>query len=278
MTTPTPTLAATTTHTDPLPVRHVAPLVNPAPGGLFAVTTWTDHAAPLRWLPSGFEIRPSNVGGELASGVWAASWCAQLADLGPDDLKVGARPELLDPFTAITTWAADACDLTADSRAEVRERAQQVHRIREPVMVAREFSTRLLADAGVPTEVEHIGEAVAAIETELAVQNLTGVIHAAPRWLAEAAERNLAIRSAGGIGWTTPGGARWVFDGGYADGLGDVLVVTMPTFGWRGPVELREAIEPSANSYAAISERSLVVTYEANFGAVQIVPPAPVTP
>ena len=54
------------------PVKFDAPLVNPAPGGLYPVTSWSDATEdePTRWLPSGVEVRGYNYGGEGAFGVW----------------------------------------------------------------------------------------------------------------------------------------------------------------------------------------------------------------
>lgn len=265
MTTPTAVLA---------PVRFTAPLVNPNPQGLYAATTWTEETGPTRWLDSGVEVRGANFGGDQASGVWGASWCASLADLGPDDIKTGDRPGILDPFEAVTVWAFDSCDLTAPSRAEVRARAAQVFRLEEQTAVEREFSERLLSDAAATpegiTSAADLTLAIGQLEAAFALTNTVGVIHLGAQWAAVAAESRLLVRS--GIGFTTPLGHRLVFGGGYTDGLGGTLVATSPTFGWRNAVTVRESIDERHNLFLAIAERSLVVGYEACVGAVAVVP------
>lgn len=252
------------------PVRFDAPLVNPAPGGLYSVTSWTEAAEgeALRWLPSGVEIRAHNYGGEDAFGVWEAPWNAATADLTEDDVKTGERPEWLDPFEPVTVWASDECDLTAPSRAEVRTRAAQNLRLLEPVAVERKFAARLLADAGTPDGVASVVEAVGAIEDAFAVTNTLGFIHARPGFLAPAVAANLVVRSSAGL--KTPGGHSWVFGGGYVDGLADTIVATSLTFGWRGEVALRDAPDLQHNRFVAIAERSVVVGYEALIGAVTV--------
>lgn len=134
MTTPTAVLA---------PVRFTAPLTSPQ--GLYLATMWTGEIGPTRWLDSGVEVRGDNYGGESASGLWDADWCTPPALDGPR--KEGERPGILDPFTPITVWSYDECDLIAPSRAEVRQRGQQVFRLEEQTAVEREFAERLLADA-----------------------------------------------------------------------------------------------------------------------------------
>lgn len=254
-----------------MPVRFDAPLVNPSPPGLVAATSWQDagEGEPLRWLDGGVEINKFNYGAEESFGVWGAAWCAQEADLGPDDVKVGAgRPDNLDSFLALTTWASDECDLTAPSQAEVRVRAQQNFRLLEPVALEREFAARLLDDAGTPTAAADLVAAVGLLEDAFAETNTVGMIHARPGWAAVAAEAQLIVRS--GAALKTPLGHTWVFGGGYVAGLADTLVATSPTFGWRGPVALRESDDPQHSRFYAIVERSLVVGYEALIGAVEI--------
>lgn len=254
-----------------LPVPFTPPAVNPAPNGLYPATTWLPQDGPTRWLDSGVEFRPSgNYGGSESFGVWTADWCASLDDLDPDDLKVALRPDVPDPFLALTIWAADECDVTAPSRAEVRERAMQVFRLEEQNGVEREFSARLLADAGTPAAVDDITEAVSKLEDELGATNTVGFIHASTGWAARAAQANLLVRN--GLGFTTPLGHRWIFGGGYTAGLGQKLVATSQPFGWRTEVALREAVDPKADSFIAIAERSLVIGVEATIGAVNVTP------
>jgi hypothetical protein len=253
------------------PVVFDAPLVNPSPGGLFAVTSWTDagEGEALRWLPSGVEIKPFNYGGEDSFGVWTADWCASEGDLEPENLKRSAgRPHPLDPFVAVTTWASDECDLSAASRAEVRLRAAQNHRLREPVAVAREFAARLLDDAGTPDTAADIVGAVSQLEASFAETNTVGHIHASPVWAASAAQAQLLRYS--GSRLSSPLGLTWVFDGGYVDGLGDTLVGTSQPFGWRGPVSISDAEKAEEGTFYALVERSLLVGYEALVGAVTV--------
>ena len=253
-----------------LPVSFEAPLVNPSPGGLYAITSWADTAAgdPTRWLASGVAVRTHNFGGEAAFGVWTSDWCASPGDLTAADIKDGTRPADGDPFDPITVWAYDECDLTAPSQAEVRARAQQNLRLLEPVAVEREFAARAKIDAGTAVAVTGLTAALSALESALAKTNTVGVIHASPAYAAVASQLNLLVR--GGTGLLTPLGHRWCFGGGYADGLGAVLVATSPVFGWRDAVAVREAIQAETNTFAVVAERSVVVGYEKAVGAVTV--------
>lgn len=179
------------------PVRFDPPLINPSAPGLWSVTQWTESEEPLRWLPLGVEIRPWNFGFDALFGVWAAEWCARESDLGPEDVKAPAdRPAPLAAFAAITTWAADECDLTAPSRDEVRSRASLVHRLQEPLAVEREFAARMLDDAGTVSDTaSDIVGAVGHLEDLLAETNSYGFIHARPSWAASAAQANLIVRT-----------------------------------------------------------------------------------
>lgn len=251
------------------PVRFDAPLVNPSMPGLWSATQWTESEEPLRWLPSGVEIRPWNFGFEDSFGVWAAAWNARESDLEPDDVKAPAdRPEGLPAFAAITTWAADECDLSAPSRDEVRTRAAQIHRLREPIAVEKEFAARLLDDAGTAVDATDVVEAIGHLEDLFAQTNTNGFIHAAPSWAVRAAQANLIVRS--GTGLKTPLGHAWVFGGGYGAQLGDKLVATSQPFGWRGLVSVKTAEKLEHNRFYAMAERSLVVGYEALIGAVAV--------
>ncbi|PBD11481.1 hypothetical protein LIX17_06805 [Mycobacterium avium subsp. hominissuis] len=266
MTAPTPT-----TYTDMLPVRFVAPLLNPAPNGLFAATQWTDESGPLRWLDSGVEIRGENYGGDDAFGVWDADWCSP-PDPATAARKEGERPGWLDPFAPITVWAYDQCDITAPSRAEVRRRAQQILRLQEQNAVEREFAARLLIEAAAtPGGIETAASlklAIGYLEGVLAQTNTVGVIHIGAQWVAQGVElfkRNGAV-------FSSPGGHTVVIGGGYVDGLGDILVATSQPFGWRDTPSLREAIDERHNIFAAIAERSFVVGVEAVVAAAAVTP------
>ncbi|WP_301121055.1 hypothetical protein [Mycolicibacterium fortuitum] len=254
------------------PVVFDAPLVNPAPNGLFGATQWTDEDGPLRWLPSGVDVRVFNYGGGTQFGVWEHPYCTPESALDPEtDAKRGVRPDFPDTFLALTTWAADECDLLKRSRDEVRVRAQQVHRLQEPNQVEKTLAARMLADAGTPGTAAGMVAALGYLEGALARTNTVGFIHASAEWAAFAAYANL-IRFNGNR-MVTPLGHTWVFGGGYVDALGATLVATSPTYGWRGPVETRDAPSLSVNEFKAVTERSLVVGYEALVGAVTVTAP-----
>ncbi|BBY67760.1 hypothetical protein [Mycolicibacterium helvum] len=259
------------TYSAMLPVRFAPPPLNPSPNGLYAATEWIPESGPTRWLDSGIEMRPvGNYGGGQSFGVWVADWCASLDDLTPEDRKAALRPQIGDPFAAMTVWAADECDLTAPSRAEVRQRAAQVFRLEEQNAVERQFATRLLADAGSPGSAGDLVDAVSALEDALGRTNTLGFVHASTGWAARAARDNLLTRT--GTGFTTPLGHRWVFGGGYIDGLGDTLVATSQPFGWRSEVQLRDAIDAHNNTFIAVAERSAVIGYEKLVGAATVTP------
>ena len=250
------------------PVPFEPPLVNPAPNGLFGVAQWTEESGPLRWLPGGVDVRVFNYGGGTQFGVWTADWCAAESDLDETDVKDGVRPDFPDTFLAVTTFATDKCDLLERSRAEVRVRAQQVHRLQEPNQVEAELAGRMLSDAGVPVGVSGVVDAVGRLEAALAKTNTVGLIHASAALAASAVQANLVRYQGGKL--VSPLGHTWVFGGGYVDALGEVLVATSPVFGWRGPVELRDAPSMDVNEFVAVAERSLVVGYEAMVGAVTL--------
>lgn len=266
---------------DLLPIEFVAPLLTPSSAhGLYAATVFTDTTDPnaaLRWLPSGVQIRVRNIGsGELASGVWEAAWCASPDDLTEDDLKTGTRPDDPDPFTATTVWTFDQTgDLRPPALDEVRERVRHTFALHEPGHVEREFATRLLADAGTPTPASALAEAVGALEEAFAATSTTGLIHARVGLLAIAEAGRLILRDPAAPGvLRTPAGHRWVFGGGYAAAsLGDSLVATTPTFGWRGPIEVRETTKHAWNRFLAIAERSTLIGYEGIIGAAEVSTP-----
>lgn len=249
-------------------VEFHPPLVNPSPGGLYSATNWTDEVEPLRWLADGVQVRTHNYGGESAFGVWTADWCAGPDDLAEGDLKTGTRPGDPGPFDPITVWAYDECDLTAPSQTEVKERAAQNLRLMEQVAVEREFAARAKLDAGTPGTAADLVEAVSKIEAAFSKTNTVGLIHASPACAAGLARYGLATRS--GTGLRSPSGHLFVLGGGYVEGLGTTLVGTSPTFGWRGPVAVRDTLDLPKNAYVAIAERSVVVGYEKAVAAVKI--------
>lgn len=253
-----------------LPVRFQPPRTTPTSRGLFAATTWTESEPgdPVRWLAEGVEFDLLNYGGNDAFGVWGADWCAAPDDLTGDDVKEGTRADGLDPFPAMTVWAFDACDLTAPSRAEVRDRAARVLALREQTAVERQLAGRLTTDAGTPVAADDIVAAVGALDNVLTDSGTVGVIHAPATLAASAAARSLLIRDGGVL--RTPLGNRWVFGSGYVGELDDTLVATSPTYGWRNPAAVRDVVKVEWNLAVAIAERSFVVGYEAALGAATI--------
>lgn len=265
------------------PVEFIPPLVQPFhPHGLDAVTRWdeTSSAQAARWLPSGVQIRQRSHRDPGAFGVWGAPWCVGVEDLDPeDDVKTGPPPEDddPDPFEAMTVWAFDRLqecgNLSADDRAQTVERARHTFALKEPIAVETELAARMLADAPSPTDVDDIVAAVGHLEQTFAAAGTVGLIHARAGLLAVAEDRRMIMRDPAEPGiLRTPMGLRWVFGAGYATPLGDKLIGTSQTYGWRDEIEVREAIQYEANQFIAIAERSVVVGYEALIGAVEIAP------
>ena len=254
--------------TGPAPVYFDPDLVNPSPNGLYAATSWADDGEPNRWLTAGVVIRPHNYGGEAASGVWHGTWNTPPGD---GSTKTGVRPDMFpDAFDPIVVWAEDDCDPTLASQAEVLKRAQQNLRLLEQIDVEKDFSTRLLADAGTIAGVDSIVAAVSQLEAMIGDTNTIGQIHASTEWAAYAAQAQLIVRTGNVL--RTPLGHLWVFGGGYRTGLSDVLVATSPTYGWRGAPAVRTATDFETSGFHAIAERALVVGYEKAIHAVQITP------
>lgn len=266
------TFAATTTANAPLPQLYVPPLRGAAPGGLWYSVPWVEDDG-AHWSVAGKLFRSSvtgNYAGELASGVWNADWCGEPGS-GDPQLKTGVRADDPEAFLPITTWAFDSCDLTEASRAEVQSRVQQIFRVREPLMVAREFAYRLLADAGAATAVTDLVDAVAEVESVFADHNATGVVHVSPRLLTHLAAALVVSRSGGG--WVTPSGHTVIADGGYAPVLGDTtLVLTSAVYGWRSAVQVRQIPVPEENRTVAIAERTVLLGYEEPLGSIEVTP------
>jgi len=251
------------------PVVFDAPLVNPAPNGVFGAVTWVEEAGPLRWLGGGVDVRVLNYGGGPSFGVWQADPFALDGDLEAEDVKTpGARPADPDTFQHFTSWAADYCALTASAQAETLQRALQTHRLQEQTAVEAFLVDRLLTDAGTVFPASDIVHAVSEIEGLFAATSTVGVIHASAKLAAYAVKNDLAKQS--GSRWVSPLGHQWVFGGGYMTGLGDTLVATSPLFGWRGPAVPREVVKADWNRHYVIVERSLVVGYETALGAASM--------
>ncbi len=288
-------------------VEWEVPLANPSAPGLYAVTIWTDTAldAPSRFLGLGVRFRVHNYGGEQAFGVWESEWCVD-----PDDqVKHGVRPEFLDPFTPITVWAYDECDLTLQSTLDIESRALQNLRLLEQIAVERELAQRLLIDADTydsgsslglyeppfpSPSGDHLYEPYTTTTDPKLYPRAAGNIVDVPDIVAAVSrvEAQLAMTNTYGVihagaQWAayaarynlivrsgtslkTPSGHTWAFGGGYVKGLENVIVGTSPTYGWRDQVQYREAIDPFRSLRIGIAERSLLVGYEHCTGGVRI--------
>ncbi len=261
------------TTTPVLDVHHfAAPAVAPLPTGLYAATDWQ---AQGRFF-NGVEVKGDNYGGELAFGIWGASWCKVPPLFDPEaaegtpgsERKYGVRPPELPPFDAVTVWAFDQCDLTAPSRREVEARAAQILKLEEQTAVEREFAIRLLEDAGTPVVKPNLRAAVGYLEGQAAKANTPVWFHIGAQWAAQ--ELGLFVQT--GTRFVSPLGHTWVIGGGYVEGLVNTIVATSQPFGWRNAPEVRTAIAERANRYAAIAERTVAIGYEAVIGAVQVAP------
>lgn len=267
------------------PVEFTPPVAAPAwPLGLDTATTWTEAADgdALHWLPSGVQVRLRSYREPGAFGIWGAPWCVSPDDLDPEaDIKTGppVADDDPDPFEAQTVWAFDRLqecgNLSAFDRGQAVERARQTFALRGPIAVETEFATRLLADAPSPTDVDDLVAAVGHLEQTFAATGTAGLIHARVGLLARAEHLRLVVREPGtepgspGV-LRTPAGHRWVFGAGYATPLGNTLIGTSPTYGWRDEVAVREVIQYEQNQFVTIAERSVIVAYEAVIGAAVI--------
>lgn len=249
------------------PMSFDPPLLNPSAYGLYAATDWQAEGES-RWL-NGVEFRPAgNYSDQLASGLWGGAWCGQPA---AGMLKTGERTAPPEVFQAMTVWAYDECDLTAQSRAEVERRAAQILRLEEQYLVEREFAERLkldAADLGTPQTATSFKAAVGYLEGAAAITGTIAYFHAGAQWASQ--EWGLVIKA--GTRWTSPLGNVWVFGGGYVEGLDDMIVATSQPFGWRDAPTTRTAIDERHNIFAAVAERSVNIGYEAAIAAVTITP------
>lgn len=252
------------------------PLQNPSPYGLYAATEWQPPLAPGN-SPEGAAVRHlhgvqfksvGNYGGSSAFGQWPDDSCVGGATI-TDELKTGTRPGDPDPFAAATLWAYDECDARPVTRTEVETRVAQVFRLEEQIAFEAEFADRLLEDVTTTGAVTSLKEAVSYLETEVAKTNTVAFFHVSPAWVAR--EFSLFVRS--GTAFRSPLGHLWVIGGGYADTLGDTIVATSPTYGWRNETEVRPALARFDNTYAAVAERTVLVGYEKLIAAVEITLP-----
>lgn len=258
-----------------LPLQFDPPLQNPSPYGLYAATDWqvpaetgdSTEGDAVRHL-NGVEFRPAgNYGGEAQSGLWPNDSCATGTEPTPGLIKDGLRPAGLDPFDPQVVWAYDECDLTAPSRAEVRARSAQILRLQEQTDVERELAARMLVDAGTISQTAvTLAQAVGYLEAQLALTSTVGFIHIGAQWVAQ--DMDLFIKS--GTAYRSPLGHVWVIGGGYVDGLENAIVATSPTYGWRDEPTTREAMDERANTFVAVTERTVLIGYEHLIAAVEI--------
>lgn len=252
------------------------PILKASPNGLFAAidqgNAWEDiGAAANRFSINGVRIRNINYGSETSTGVWAAGWCGEP---GPGESKGGTRPVFPDPFDPITVWAWDACDATAQSRAEVERNAEHWLAVNAEGDVERALAERLLNEAGTPLTSTSLLDAIGQLEAEIAKTGLPGFIHASP-YLAPfiAASQNLCKESDGLYTYLN---TTWVFGGGYVDGLELTMVATSQPYGWRDAPALTHAMyEPTdstdyANQFVAVAEQTFAVGYEKLIAAVDV--------
>ncbi|MGB0971184.1 MAG: hypothetical protein ACPGVG_09515 [Mycobacterium sp.] len=265
------------------PVNFTPPEVGPInPCGLYAATTFVETTAAeaaRRWLPSGVLVGPINYGTENGFGIWGAPWCVSPDDLDPEDIKTGTRPDHSEivPWSGTTVYGFDRnlCgdeameSPTAQVRAEVKARARRNLEMNEETAVSRQFGALLLAQAGTPTEVDDVVEAVGHVEQAFAATGTAGLIHLRAGLLAVAEAAHLVIRD--GAALRSPAGHRYVFGGGYAAApLGDTIIGTSPVFGWRDEIAQRDTMKHSTSEYIAIAERSVLVATEALVAAAEI--------
>lgn len=250
--------------TSPLPpVEFDAPPVNPAGYGLYSAATIINTGTTRRHL-GGVNISAINC--DDGYGTYDPALC----DPGEPEEKTALRSEDSDTFLPTVVWAADECG-TGNTESEIQSRALQTLALREPILVEAAFATRLLADAGAPTEVPDLVTAISTLEEFLGETGHYGVIHAARRWAAPASQYRWNNQT--GPVRRTPLENAWAFGGGYASILGDTLVATGPVYVWRDDPFSQAVTDAQTNLVYAMGERVVVAGYECAIMAVTIVPP-----
>lgn len=253
------------------PIEFTPAALTPQGYGLAAAASQiTEVSGPARHL-GGVRVWPYNC--DTGYGTYSAALCSE------DEPAIKAAEDRPEPvtFEPVVVWAADECR-PDQTESEVLARAAHTRRLMEPLLVEGAFATALLADAGSPTVVPDIATAVGVLEEFMGDQGYPGVIHAARRWAAPATGYRWANQT--GPFYSTPLGSRWAFGGGYADALGNTLVVTGPVHIWRNApfeqvVTTGNHVEPEFNNTVyALSERIVVVGYECAVMAVEIDPDA----
>lgn len=249
------------------PVDYTPAPLTSAGFGLYAAANIINTGESRRHL-GGVRIWPYNC--DTGFGTYDADFCNP--DGTPAVKAAGDRPDTLT-YDPLVVWAADEC-APDQTEAEVLARAVQSLSLKESLLVESAFATKLLADAGAPTVVPDLVTAIGVLEEYMGEQGFLGVIHAARRWAAPATQYRWANQS--GPVYRSPLGHAWAFGGGYADTLGDTLVVTAPIHIWRDN-GLQEVVTTGSsptpahnNSVYAMAERTVVVGYECAIMAVTI--------
>lgn len=254
------------------PVFYEAEPATPAGYGLFAAAKITDTGDAARRFLQGVDIRPFNC--DEGFGTYSTELC----DDDEPAVKEALRALPGDTFEPLVVWAADEC-ATDTTEGEAQARANQTLRLHAPLLVEAAFAGRLLADAGAPTVVESLEEAIGVLEEFMGEQGYNGYIHAARRWAAPASQYRWTNQT--GAILRTPLGSGWVFGGGYGDVLGDTLIATGPLYLWRDSPTQHSVTTGSSsvaalnNSVYALAEQVFVPAYECAIMAVTITPPTP---
>ena len=236
------------------PLEMRTAVANPiTTGTLYTAATVTELGNPAR-IDGGARIEQTNAG--EGYGTWELE-CPTPADATE---KRGERAAALE-FPAFAAWAVDECSLVGTSEQEARDLAAQKLRLNEERIVSERFAETLLDHAGSAATADGgIVGAVAALEELLGESGIRGVIHAARRHVATAADKGMVDRGSAGR-LETPGGHAWAFGLGYR-GLGSTLVATGPVTIFRTPVAVTPGIDHRQNERTALAEREILPTYE----------------
>lgn len=240
---------------------YTAPLANPSGGGLYGAATLIDTPDPSR-LAQGVVVDTWNCG---PSWVWPITCEADI----PDPTVKGAEPRndwLTHEFTGDVIGADDDCSALVPEQ-EAEQRAKQLLRLQEPVLVERQLVPRLIAAAPAPATVAGLVAAVGALEEDVAPYGFPGVLHAAPHLAAALQSAQLITRS--GSFLLSPSGHRWAFGAGYAD-LDDTIIATGPVTVHRGPVVMTHGPDYPHNERLSVAERETLVSWECWTTAITI--------
>lgn len=257
--------------TNPIPpVEFFADPVPSSGYGLYAAARIFETGTVTRHL-GGVNIWPYNCD-EDGFGTYSTAMC----DVDPEEEKVPGTRALPVNFDPLVVWAASEC-APDQTEEEVMDRARHIRTLREPLAVETAFAEIILNDAAAPTVVASFAEAIAALEEFMGTVGYQGYIHAARRWATPATLYRWNNQT--GPLRRSPLDHTYVFGGGYADVLGDTLVVTGTPYIWRAtPFEQvvttgNHPVPEFNNSVYALSERVITLGYECPVFAVTIQEP-----